>query len=225
MPTLYIGNRNYSSWSLRPWLALKWAKVPFDEVVIPLGGPGYGKSQIPEILAVSPSGRVPALELHGTTNWDSLAIAEWATEQPNAGLLPSDPLARAVCRSAVAEMHSGFPAVRRDLSMNLRRRTRATGLPADTLTDIHRITELWSDLREKYGGSGPWLFGQRSLADAFYAPVVTRFRSYGIDLPEVCASYSQALFGDPDFRAWEAGAEAETWTIESADALFTEPTP
>jgi glutathione S-transferase len=218
-PTLYIGNKNYSSWSLRPWLALRWAGIGFDEVLIPLGGPGYGKSQIPEVRAVSPSGRVPALQLEGGTIWDSLAIAEWAAEQAPE-LYPADPLPRALCRAAVAEMHSGFAALRRDLSMNIRRRVSAHPWAEDVRADIERAVELFGDLRDRFGDAGPWLFGARSIADAFYTPVATRFRTYGVSLPPASQAYVDTLLGDPDFRSWEAAAEVEPWQIPATDSLY-----
>lgn len=211
-PILYIGNKNYSSWSLRPWLALRWAGIPFEEHVIWLGGPGYGKLQIPEVVAVSPSGRVPALAVDGVTIWDSLAIAEWAAEQAPS-LYPEDALTRAVCRAVVCEMHSGFAAVRRDLPMNIRRRTTPRDWPEETRADLARIDALWTSTRERYGTDGPFLFGRRTLADAFFAPVVTRLRTYGVPLSPVVAAYCEAVLSDADFRAWEAAAEAEEATM------------
>lgn len=218
-PILYVGNKNYSSWSLRPWLALRWAGVDFDERVIQLGGPGYGKSSIPEVVAVSPSGRVPALAIGDTVIWDSLAICEWAAESGPNKLWPEDKLTRAVCRSAIAEMHSSFGALRRDLGMNLRRRTTPRDWPDDTLRDIARVEELWAFLRAKYGQGGPFLFGARTVADAFFAPVVTRFRTYGVKVSSSTQSYCDVVLGDADFVAWETAGNAETWTIPSTDAL------
>jgi glutathione S-transferase len=219
-PTLYVGNKNYSSWSLRPWLALTWAGLDFEERVIRLGGEGYGRGQIPAVRAVSPSGRVPALAVGEVTIWDSLAIAEWAAEQrPGAGLWPEDPLARAVCRAATCEMHAGFGALRRDLSMNLRRRTGPRDWPEDTRADIARVEELWASLRARYGAGGEFLFGRRTIADAFYAPVATRLRTYGVPVAPGTRAYCEAVFADGAFRAWEAAAEAEEWTMPQADAL------
>ncbi|MBI2395762.1 MAG: glutathione S-transferase family protein [Deltaproteobacteria bacterium] len=220
MPVLYIGNKNYSSWSLRPWLALTWAGIAFEERVIPLGGPGYGRGRIAEIRAVSPTGRVPALDLGELVIWDSLSICEWAAETaPSAGLWPTDAAARAICRSVVCEMHSGFGAMRRDLSMNLRRRTTPKEWPNDTADDLARVDELWRATRARFGGGGPFLVGARTIADAFYAPVVTRLRTYGVPLSPEAAAYSAAVLADPAFRAWEAAAEAETWTMPGIDAL------
>jgi len=220
--TLYLGNKNYSSWSLRPWLVLTWSGLPFEERVIPLGGEGYGKSQIPGVLAVSPSGRVPALLLtvSGVTIWDSLAIAEWAAESaPEAHLWPSEPHARAICRSVTCEMHSSFGAIRRDLSMNIRRRTTLSSLADDTRADLARIEALWATTRERYGAGGPFLFGARTIADAFYAPVATRLRTYGVPVQPATQAYCDAILSEPAFLAWEAAAKVEPWTIAVTDAL------
>lgn len=219
-PILYIGNKNYSSWSMRPWLALKWGGIAFEERVIPLGGEGYGKSKIKDVLAVSPSGRVPALHVDGVVINDSLSICEWAAEQaPH--LWPRDALTRAQARSAAAEMHSGFAALRDALSMNVRRRLeRAPKIPDDAHADIARLFELWSGLRAAHGDGGSFLFGARSIADAMYAPVATRLRTYAIEAPRPVAEYCATIFADDAFRAWEAGAEAETWTIDTAESLY-----
>jgi glutathione S-transferase len=217
-PVLYIGNKNYSSWSLRPWLALTWGGIAFEERVIALGGDGYGAGEIKEVVAVSPSGRVPVLHVDGLRIWDSVAICEWAAEKKPA-LWPSDPGLRAVCRSVVSEMHSGFAAVRRDLSMNIRRRTTAREWPEDTQRDIGHILAVWTALRMEHRSRGPFLFGERSIADAFFAPVCTRFRTYGVTLEGEAAAYSETVLADEAFRKWEADAIAETWTIASTDAL------
>jgi glutathione S-transferase len=213
-----IGNKNYSSWSMRPWLALKWAPIAFDEVLIPLGGEGYGRGHIAKVLAVSPSGRVPALSLGDMTIWDSLAIAEWAAEKAPA-LWPQDPMVRAVCRSLVAEMHSGLGALRRDLAMNIRRRTTPRDWPNDTRADLKRVEQIWTTTRARFGASGPMLFGARTIADAFYAPVATRLRTYGVAMSPTSAAYCEAIFADAAFKEWQAAAEAETWTIASTEAL------
>lgn len=217
MPTLYIGNKNYSSWSLRPWLALRWAGIDLEERLLRLGAEGYGQGKIAEIQAISPTGRVPALHVDGLVIWDSLAICEWAAEQVPS-LWPADPRVRAECRAAVCEMHSGFAAVRRDLSMNIRRRVVVPPLPDDTRADLARLEALWSGLHARFGG--PWLFGARSVADAFFAPVATRLRTYGVSLSPAAMAWTAALFADPDFRAWEASAEAEPWFIEDTERLY-----
>lgn len=208
--TLYIGNRNYSSWSLRPWLCLRWARLPFTEVEIDLAQPGYGLQGIAEILAVAPNGRVPALAVDGLVIWDSLAIAEWVAEQVPAAAWPRDAAKRAIARSVTAEMHSGFAAVRRDLSMNIRRRSVVQSWPEDTARDIARLDQLLSGLRRDHAAEGDWLFGERSIADAFYAPVATRFRSYGVGVSNGTRAWCETLFADPDFRDWEDRCVADS---------------
>jgi glutathione S-transferase len=221
LPTLFVGNKNYSSWSLRPWLALKWGGIAFEERVIRLGGEGYGKSEIAEVLAVSPSGRVPALHWNGATINDSLAICEWAAEQAPS-LWPKDATTRALARSAAAEMHSGFAALRRDCSMNIRRRLETTpAWPDDTQRDLARLYELWGAARERFSADGPWLFGARSIADAMFAPVATRLRTYKVAAPSLARAYCDTLFADSAFQEWERAGVAETWTIPESDGLYT----
>jgi glutathione S-transferase len=219
--TLYIGNKNYSSWSMRPWLALKWAGIAFQEDVRRLGAdPGYGQQKTAHILAVSPSGRVPALHVDGMVINDSLAICEWAAEQ-NKTLWPAESGTRALARSATAEMHSGFPALRRDLSMNIKRRMdREPDWPEDTRRDLARLFSLWTGARAAHAAHGPFLFGARSIADAFYAPVATRLRTYAVALPDVIGAYCQTIYADGAFREWEAGALSEVWDLASADGLY-----
>lgn len=217
-PVLFIGNKNYSSWSMRPWLALKWGGVAFEERVIPLGGEGYGRSQIKEVRAVSPSGRVPALHVDGAVIYESLAVSEWAAERAPQ-LWPPDRITRALARSAASEMHAGFAALRRDLSMNVRRRlTSPPPLPEDTRADLSRLFELWGGLLERSGG--PFLFGARSIADAMFAPVATRLRTYAVATPQAAQAYCAAIFADSAFQEWERAAIAEPWTIEQAEALY-----
>lgn len=217
-PILYIGNKNYSSWSLRPWLALRWAKIPFEERLIPLGGEGYGRSLIPAVVAVSPSGKVPALQVGDLVIHDSLAICEWAAEQVPA-LWPVDKTVRALARSATCEMHAGFSALRRDFSMNIRRRMDTMpAIPADTQDDLTRLTALFEAALARHGG--PWLFGARSIADAFFAPVATRLRTYAAPMPQASAAYVARLLDDAEFKAWETDAIAEPWAIAQTDTLY-----
>lgn len=217
-PVLHIGNKNYSSWSLRPWLALTWAEIAFEENIIPLGGEGYGRSEIAAIRAVSPSGRVPALQLGEVTLQESLAICEWAAEQAP-GLWPEDALARAQARSAACEMHAGFAALRRDMSMNIRRRLKAEpDWPADTRADLSRLFALWDDALARHGG--PFLFGARSIADAMFAPVATRLRTYAVKAPLFAQAYCSTIFTDSAFQQWERAAGEEPWTIEDSEALY-----
>ncbi|GAM96419.1 glutathione S-transferase [alpha proteobacterium U9-1i] len=219
--TLYIGNKNYSSWSLRPWLALRWGGIAFEERVIPLGGEGYGVAQIKDIVAVSPSGKVPCLNWNGTTIQESLAICEWAAEQAPS-LWPKDAKARALARAAASEMHAGFAALRRDMSMNIRRRLdTAPAWPEDTQRDLTRLFELWGAARKQFAGDGPWLFGTRSIADAMFAPVTTRLRTYKVSAPAASQAYCETMFADADFKDWERAGIAETWTIPQSDELYT----
>ncbi|MEM9300899.1 MAG: glutathione S-transferase [Pseudomonadota bacterium] len=204
-PLLIIGNRNYSSWSLRPWLCLRWAGIEFEERLVSLAQPGYGKGEIAEVLEYSPTGRVPALLIGSLQVPDSLAIAEWAAEQVDPGVLwPADADLRAAARAATCEMHAGFPDLRNELPMNITRRCRARDLSAGAERDIRRVIALWIACRSRHGAGGPWLFGQRSIADAFYAPIATRFRTYGIELPPAAADYLATVLADADFGAWES---------------------
>lgn len=212
-PILYVGNRNYSSWSLRPWLALTWSGLDFETRALPLGGPGYLQRQMPSILAISPTGTVPVLHLGDEVFADSLAISEWAAEQVPS-LWPADPIARAHARSVTCEMHSGFGAIRTHLSCNIRKRATPQPLDEDVAREVARIETLWSTLRARYGAGGPFLFGAApTIADAFYTPVATRFRTYGVKLGDDAARYAQTLLTTPAFLAWEKEAIAESWTI------------
>jgi glutathione S-transferase len=203
-PVLFIANRNYSSWSLRAWLALRWSGLNFAEHLIDLDQPGYGELAVAEVLALHSSGKLPILRVDGQVIADSLAIAEWANDySSNAELLPKDRVLRARVRAVVAEMHSGFADVRRALTMNIRRRCRAFDLDAGTLRDIARLCDIFVRHRTEFMDDGPWLFGIRTLADAFFVPVATRFRTYDITLPEIAQAYCHTLLGDADFKHWE----------------------
>ncbi len=219
-PVLYLGNKNYSSWSLRPWLALKWGGIAFTEHLLPLGGDHYGLGTNPALLAVSPTGRVPALVVGGVVIHDSLAICEWAAEQAPS-LWPEAPLVRAEARAVAAEMHSGFAALRRDLSMNLRRRVeREPPWPDDTRADLRRLLACWEGLRARFAIGGPWLFGGRSIADAMFVPVASRLRTYAVPQPALVSAYVDTALADADVAAWIADAAREPWTIASTDALY-----
>jgi glutathione S-transferase len=218
-PVLYVGNQNYSSWSMRPWLVLRWAELDFETRVIPLGGPGYLQRSMPEVLAVSPSGTVPALHTGGETISDSLAISEWAAEQVPT-LWPRDPLLRAQARSAACEMHSSFGALRSHLPCNLRRRAEPRALAADVTRDIRRVEQIWTTLRARFGDSGPYLFGAGpTIADAFYTPIATRFRTYAVTLGAEAQRYADTLLADPAFREWEQAGLAEPWTMPIWDSV------
>ena len=218
-PLLYVGNQNYSSWSLRPWLVLRWSGLEFETRVIPMGGDGYGSRSMPAILSVSPSGTVPALHLGSEVISDSLAISEWAAEQ-SPTLWPTDPTARMHARAAACEMHSGFAALRSKLPCNIRRRTEPRQLDAATQHDVERVFKLWSSLRTRFGGSGPFLFGAtKTIADAFFTPVATRFRTYGVPVPDELAPYVHALLNEPSFLEWEQAGVAESWTMPIWDSV------
>jgi glutathione S-transferase len=205
---LIIGNKNYSSWSLRPWLALKMAGIAFDELRVPLQQPDTRS----KILRYSPTGKVPCLVDGDLTVWDSLAICEYVNETHAQGRMwPADRAARATARAVTAEMHSGFAALRTYLSMDIRARKPARGAEAQRLAgvqaDIERIVALWTAALDASGG--PMLFGEFCIADAFYAPVVTRFITYGVALPPLLAAYSDRVLALPPMQAWVTAAQAE----------------
>ena len=210
--TLVIGNKNYSSWSMRPWLALKAGNIAFDEVTIPLY---TGDADKQRILKFSRSGKVPVLVDGDITVWDSLAIIEYAAERfPEAKLWPEDRASRAHARSVSAEMHSGFVALREECGMNLHRPVGAAALSANARADIARIQQSWSECRERYGKLGPYLFGAFSGADAVYAPVVHRFRTYAIPVAPDVQAYMDAMMALPAFQQWTRAGLAETLVIE-----------
>src|SRR3984885_5694601 len=214
---LVIGNKNYSSWSMRPWLALRANDIAFEEVFIPLY---TGEADKQRILDVTPSGKVPALVDGDITIWDSLAIIEYAAERfPEARLWPEDRAARAHARSISAEMHSGFMALRNECGMNLHRPIGAIALSADARANIARIQEIWIECRERYGKSGPFLFGAFSGADAMFAPVVHRFRTYAIEMPPLALDYMQAMMALPAFQEWTRAGLAETIVIEKFETV------
>ena len=212
MYTLYIGNKNYSSWSLRPWVLMKVAGIPFTEQRIVLDRPDTAS----QILAKSPSGRVPCLYDDATLVWDSLAIAEYLAER-YPGLWPSDANARAWARCASAEMHAGFSALRNEFPMDVRLRDKRT--PSDaTARDIARIGALWAEGRARFGAGGSFLCGALSIVDAFYCPVAFRFASHGISIGSVEDAYQRALLALPAMREWTTGALAERETITAQNA-------
>jgi glutathione S-transferase len=210
--TLVIGNKNYSSWSLRPWLFMKHQGVSFDEILVPLDLPDTREN----IDKYGPSGRVPVL-LNGTLAiWDSLAICEYIAETTGKGW-PLDPTARAIARSVSAEMHSGFATLRSLWPMNARARNRHTAMTAALEADIERIDEIWNDCRARFGAGGPWLFGDYSIADAMYAPVVLRFNTYGANVSQTARWYMAAVLEDPLLQEWLQAAKLETWTYASSE--------
>ncbi len=211
--TLYIGNYNYSSWSLRPWLALKKSELPFQVKVIDLDVPGFKD----KLLALSSAGTVPVLEVNGEMIPDSLAICEFLAKcVPN--LWPKDAKQREKARAVTTLMHEGFGAIRTHAPMNLRRRT-ATKMPKDCLADAANIDGMWQELLGEH--AGPFLFDNWSIADAFYAPIATRFESYALPRSDRSDTYISELMSDPDFQEWEAKAFSEAHILPTTDAVNT----
>jgi len=206
MLKIVVGNKKYSSWSLRPWLVLKHAGVPFEEQVVALDMPDTAQN----IRKFSPSGRVPALIDGDVTVWDSLAIAEYLNEKfPEKRLWPKDPAQRARARSVSAEMHSGFANLRNDCSMKIVQQYPAKPLRPETQAEVNRIVEIWEDCLKRSGG--PFLFGKEPcIADAFYAPVVSRFRTYSIAVSGAAKAYCDTIWAWPALQSWVADAQKET---------------
>jgi glutathione S-transferase len=208
--TIYLGNKNYSSWSLRPWLALKHTGAAFDETMIPL----YDAPSKAAILAHSPSGKVPCLIDGTVTVWESLPICEYLAEAfPAARLWPAERAARAVARAVSGEMHAGFRALRQALPMNIRAHRPGHAVLAEARADIDRVTALWRDCRGRFGAGGDFLFGDFTIADAMYAPVVSRFVTYGVALDRAAAAYCEAVTALPAMQDWIAAAKAEPTVI------------
>jgi glutathione S-transferase len=217
MLKLVIGNKNYSSWSMRPWLALRANNIAFEEVFIPLY---TGEADKKRILGFTPSGKVPTLVDGDVTVWDSLAIIEYAAERfPEARLWPEDRAGRAHARSISAEMHSGFAALRSECPMNLHRPVGAITLSADARADIARIQQIWTDCRERHGKSGPFLFGAFGGADAMFAPVVHRFRTFAIEVEPKVRDYMDTMTSLPAFQEWTRAGLAETLLIERVEKV------
>ena len=217
---LIIGNKNYSSWSLRGWLAVKQSGLHFDELTVPLLGEEWDKIK-QDMGEVQPSsGKVPILWDEDAVVWDSLAILEYCADKVGRERFwPKDDAARAMARAMVAEMHSGYLSLRRELPMNIRRRVELPGLSDTTKHDIVRILTLWAEARARHGSAGPYLFGTFGAADIFYAPVVTRFVTYGIGVPGFAQAYMQAILEHDWMREWISAAEAEEWVIEQWEAV------
>lgn len=217
--TLVIGNKTYSSWSLRPWLVLRMAGIPFEEIVIPL----YRADSKDAIRRHSPAGKVPVLLDGDAVVFESLAICEHAAElAPAAKLWPADPTARAHARSISAEMHAGFGALRSAMPMNLRVHGARLATPpsAEVRADMERVGALLDDCRVRFGAGGPFLFGAFGIADAMFAPVATRFRSYGMPLPERAQAWSDAVLSTAAFLDWERAAAAETERIALNESVL-----
>lgn len=209
-PVLVIGNKAYSSWSLRPWLLMRHTGIEFDEVRLPFRSDAWRD----RIGSFSPSGKVPVLVDGAVSIWESLAICEYLAEMhPSRGLWPNDPAARAVARSVSAEMHSGFQSLRAQLPMNVRRAVNPKSLAPEVAAEVSRIKTMWAGCRTRFGASGEFLFGEFSIADAMYAPVVTRFFTYAVALEDEAARYAEAVFSLPALREWIAQANTETEVI------------
>ena len=213
--TLTLSSKNYSSWSLRGWLLARFAGIEFDEVMV---SPDDASARR-ELLLLAPSILVPCLTHEGAKVWNVMAIAYYLDEVcPQAGLLPAERVARAHCRSVCGEMNSGFANLRSALPMNLKAHHKGFKIWAGAQPDIDRIVEIWRECLGLYGG--PYLFGQRSMADAMFAPVVTRFLTYGVKLDEGCAAYAQTIMAMPEMKAWHAAALREPDEIEELDMEF-----
>lgn len=208
---LVIGNKNYSSWSLRAWLPARKVGLAFDELMLDLDTPEFYE----RIETLSPSRTVPALHLGDEVIWDSLAIAETLADRyPDAGLWPAAPALRAYARCICAEMHSGFPALRSELPMNCRARGRQPELSDNARRDVARVIAIWVECDERRGETPGGLLGGFTVADAMYAPVASRFATYGIEMPAAAQRFVDWIHADPDMRQWQAAAEAETRVLE-----------
>lgn len=213
--TLTISSKNYSSWSLRGWLMMKLSGIPFEEVVVD----PHDASARAEILLLSPSILVPSLNYEGAIIWDTLAIGEFLNEiAPQAKLLPADRLRRGRCRSICGEMHSGFSSLRSALPMNLKSHFPNFKVWSKAQADIERVTQIWRDCFAECGG--PYLFNEISMADAMYAPVATRFRTYDVKLDPVSQAYCDQIFAWPAMQEWIAQAQEESEAIEELEVEF-----
>lgn len=209
--TLVIGNKNYSSWSLRAWLALKMTGEDFAEELVPLDQPNSKE----QILRHSPSGQLPVLKRGELLIWDSMAICEYLAETyPDAKLWPADPTVRAVARAVSAEMHAGFQALRRNMPMDARETLADRGMAPGVQDDINRISAIWRDCRRRFGSDTGYLFSHFTIADAMFAPVVLRFNTYRPEIGEDAQAYCQTILDMPEMQAWMAAARKEPWIIE-----------
>jgi glutathione S-transferase len=208
--TLVIGNKNYSSWSFRPWIAMKVAGIAFDEVVISLDAADFK----PRVSKISGTGKVPALDDNGVHVWESLAILEYLAERfPAAKLWPTDPAARAHARAISSEMHAGFLPLRRACPMNMWRPVKKRELSEEAQSNVRRITAMWTECRQRFGSGGPFLFGAFGAADAMYAPVVSRFHTYDVEVDKMTRAYMDAVMALPAWKEWTAAALKEPWVL------------
>jgi len=209
--TLIIGNKNYSSWSLRPWIAMKVAGIAFEDKVIPL----YERRSREQILQYSPAGKVPVLVDGDQRIWESLAILEYLAEKfPNQKLWPADPLARAHARIVATEMHAGFQPLRKSCPMNLWLPVKPRPQSEEVMANVRRIEFLWADCRARFGQGGPFLFGPFGAADAMYAPVVARLHSYGLAVGDATRNYMDAVMALPAWNEWRTAALKESWILK-----------
>lgn len=217
---IILGNKNYSSWSLRGWLAAKQSGISFEEITVPIMGEHWEKQKA-EMGEVQPSsGKVPILWDDETVIWDSLAILEYLADKVGRDRFwPKDEGARGMARAMVAEMHSSYRSLRSDMPMNVRRRVRLNEVSDQTKADVVRILQLWAEARARHGSTGPFLFGTFGAADIFYAPVVSRFITYGIGVPGFAQSYMQAIWEHTWMEEWIAASEDEQWVIEQFEAV------
>lgn len=212
--TLVMGNKNYSSWSLRPWLVMKHLELDFDEVVIALKQEGFKE----KILSYSKAGKVPILKTGDFSISESLAICEYLNDcYPDKGLWPANLLERALARSVAAEMHSGFFTIRNEMPMNIRRLVDDFSITPECKLEVERVKEIWQTCLDKKTQAGPFLFGGFSIADAMFAPIVWRFNSYGVALEGALKEYSEAIQNFAPMKQWVTAAEDEAWVIEEAE--------
>lgn len=211
-PKLVIGNKNYSSWSLRGWFVLKHLDIEFEEIRVPLYSEGYKE----KLYQYSGSGKVPVYIDGNTPIWDSLAICEYLAEQ-HSQLWPFDSLCRATARSISAEMHSSFTALRSEMPMNCRATNRSVKLSRQAKSDVSRIEDIWASCTNAYRDGGPWLFGTFSIPDVMYAPVASRFKTYGIVLNDAATAYQNTVLSDPNIQQWHADSKEEPEVLEHAE--------
>jgi glutathione S-transferase len=218
MLKLIIGNKAYSSWSLRGWLAVKQSGLAFEEITVPMFDEDWDKRRQGDEFAPS-GGKVPVLWDDKTVIWDSLAIIEWLSDRTDrARYWPKEDAARGMARSMAAEMHSSYENLRRECSMNLRKNFPPRQLKEEVRVEVIRILELWAEARARHGSGGPYLFGDFGAVDIMFAPVVTRFITYSIPVPRFAAAYMETMLGHPWMRHWIEAAQEEPWVIEKYEA-------